>query len=194
MQDNPLDPQLHLPLQSLPSALQLQLMTSISFDGAAGSREMACNFTCSCSFTSHLYLVGCTSGGSDVSAAYHSSICKWALRLHVQCQVNVCCGSDFSGGGFSSYSFGIFRAWPHLMRCFLSDSIERQKEDSECYQYISLHSTVLLRTESSSSSECSQGGHLSFPMYWDTRPCRILKVCAFPVVRCSYLQVHRLLR
>ena len=103
-------------------------------------------------------------------------------------------GSDFSGDGFFSYYFGMFRTWQHSTRCFLSDSIEGQKEGSACYQYVSLHSTVLPRTQSSSSSEYSQGGHLSFSLHWDTRPCRILKVCAFSVVRCTYLQVHRLLR
>ena len=114
--------------------------------------------------------------------------------VHVQCQVRVCWGSDFSGGGFFSYSFGIFRDWQHSTRCSLSDSIEGQKEGSACYQLVSLHSIVLPKNEPSSSSEYSQGGHLSFSMHWDTRPCRTLKVCAFPVVRCTYLQVHRLLR
>ena len=75
-----------------------------------------------------------------------------------------------------------------------SDSIEGQKEGSACYQYVSLGSTVLPRTESSSQSEYSHGGHLSSSMHWDSRPCRILKVCAFPVVHCTYLQVQRLLR
>ena len=44
-------------------------------------------------------------------------------------------GGDFSGGGWIfSYSFGIFRAWQHSTRCFLSDSIGGQKEGSACYQ------------------------------------------------------------
>ena len=66
-----------------------------------------------------------------MSAAYHSSICKWALCT---CNVRfVFVGrSDFSGGGFFSYYFGMFRTWQHSTRCFLSDSIEGQKEGSAC--------------------------------------------------------------
>ena len=99
-----------------------------------------------------------------MSAAYHSSICKWALCTCNVRFVFVGGGSDSSGGGFFSYYLGMFRAWQNSTRCFRSDSIEGQKEGSACYQ-VSLHSTVLPRTESSSSSEYSQGGHLSFSMH-----------------------------
>ena len=48
-------------------------VTSMCFDGAAGSREIA-GITCSRSFTSHPKSVGCTSGRSDLSAEFHEFV------------------------------------------------------------------------------------------------------------------------
>ena len=42
--------------------------------------------------------------------------------LHVQFQVHVGCGSDFSGWGTSCFSIILFHAWQHSTRCFLSES------------------------------------------------------------------------
>ena len=130
-----------------------------------------------------------------MTAAFHSSICKWALCTYNARFAFVGGRGAISVEAGSSLPLSVyFELWQHSTRCFLPDSIEGQHEDSSGYQYVSLGSTVLNMTESSSSSEYSRCGHLSLSMHWDTRPCRILKECAFPVVHCTYIQVHLLLR